>query len=291
MNAEVLSPEAMRARARLVRHKRLTTLGWYLVLSALAMLVLYPVYMTIVRALSTPVSYINAGSPMYPVDVQWDVFWRAFTSKGLSQALWLSAAMTVVITLAQVFTALLAAYAFTFLEFPFKRVAFAAFMATLMLPIEVTLIPNIQTIGDLGWLNSMQGLTVPFLASAMGTFLIRQGFAGVPEDLRDAAWLDGYGHMRFLFRVAVPLARPVIAAFTVIAFLAAWNQYLWPQAVATTDNWQTAQVTLSNMSTADPANYNVGVAGAIVVALPVLILLFAFQRQLVRGLTAGAVKG
>lgn len=288
---DVLDPEARRARARLLRRKRLSTIAWYLVLTLLAMLVLYPVYMTVVRALSTPVSYINAGSPMHPVDVQWDVFWRAFSSKGLSRALWLSAGMTVVITLAQVLTALLAAYAFTFLEFPFKRVAFALFMATLMLPIEVTLIPNVQTISNWGLLNSMGGLTVPFLASAMGTFLIRQGFAGVPDDLRDAAWLDGYGHLRFLFRVAVPLARPVIAAFTVISFLAAWNQYLWPQAVATVDSWQTAQVTLSNMSTADPANYNVGVAGAIVVAIPVLILLLAFQRQLVRGLTAGAVKG
>ncbi len=280
---------AARKRQRRVHFAKTT--GWYVLLLALSSVVLFPIYMTIVRALSTPVTYLNADSPLYPVGIQWDVFFRALDYRGLTRALWLSAAMTIIITVAQVVTSLLAAYAFTFLEFPFRRTLFALFMATLMLPIEVTLIPNVQLIGELGWLNSMQGLTAPFLASAMGTFLVCQGFRGVPDELRDAARLDGYGHLRFLFRVAVPLARPVIAAFTVISFLAAWNQYLWPQAAATMDEWQTAQVSLKSLGTSDPSTFNVGVAGAIVVALPVLLLLLAFQRQLVRGLTAGAVKG
>lgn len=290
-DSEVRSPTAAAAQARERRTHRWHVTGWYVLLVALSVLVLFPIYMTIVRALSTPVSYTNANSPMYPVDVQWGVFWTAFTSQGLQRALVLSTAMTVIITIAQVATSLLAAYAFAFLRFPLKRTLFALFMATLMLPIEVTLIPNVQTVAGYGWLNSIQGLTAPFLATALGTFLIRQGFAGVPDDLRDAARLDGYGHLRFITRVAVPLARPVIAAFTVLSFLAAWNQYLWPQAVATSDQWQTAQVTLSNLPSSDPAHYNVGVAGAIVVAIPVLIVLLAFQRHVVRGLTAGAVKG
>lgn len=273
------------------RGRALRSASWYALLTLLAVVVLFPIYVTIVRALSTPVAYANANSPLHPVAVQWDVFWQAATSKGLTRALTLSAVMTIVITVAQLVTSVLAAYAFAFLRFPLRRTLFALFMATLMLPIEVTLIPNAKTIADLGWLNSVQGLTAPFLATAMGTFLIRQGFAGVPPDLRDAARLDGYGHIRFMWRVAVPLARPVIAAFTVLSFLSAWNQYLWPQSVATLDQWQTAQVTLSNLPTSDPAHYNVGVAGAIIVALPVLLVLLVFQRQLVRGLTAGAVKG
>ena len=295
MSAESVVPQTARpatpkARGG-ARRSPLRTAGWYILLVVLAAVVLFPIYITIVRALSTPVNYTSANSPLYPVAVQWDVFWKAATSKGLSRALGLSAVMTIVITLAQLSTSVLAAYAFAFLRFPLKCTMFALFMATLMLPIEVTLIPNTQTIADLGWLNSIQGLTAPFLATAMGTFLIRQGFMGVPADLRDAARLDGYGHLRFLWHVAMPLARPVIAAFTVLSFLSAWNQYLWPQSVATLDQWQTAQVTLSNLPTADPVHYNVGVAGAIIVALPVLAVLLAFQRHLVRGLTAGAVKG
>ncbi len=283
------APDTRVAGSGRLRGLRIT--GWYTLLTVLAVVVLFPVYITVVRALSTPVAYSDARSPLYPVAIQWDVFWRAATSQGLTRALYLSAVMTIVITVAQLVTSVLAAYAFAFLEFPLKKTLFGLFMATLMLPIEVTLIPNVRTITDMGWLNTMEGLTVPFLATALGTFLIRQGFMGVPADLRDAARLDGYGHLRFMWYVAVPLARPVIAAFTVLSFLTAWNQYLWPQSVQTLDDWQTAQVALSNLPTAEPATYNVGVAGALIVALPVLLVLLVFQRQLVRGLTAGAVKG
>ena len=131
-------------------------------------------------------------------------------------------------------------------------------MATLMLPIEVTLIPNVQTIRDLGWLNSYQGLSVPFLATAFGTFLIRQGFMGIPRDLRDASQLDGFGHLAFLWRVAIPVTRPVIASFAVISFLSAWNQYTWPRAVVTEGRWETIQIGLKSLSAATVEQSNVG---------------------------------
>ena len=186
---------------------------------------------------------------------------------------------------------MLAAYAFAFLEFPFKRTLFAVCMATLMLPIEVTLVANSRTVRELEWTNSLQGLTVPFLATALGIFLIRQGFLGVPRDLRDASALDGFGHLQFLWRVAIPLTRPVIAAFTVLAFLSAWNSYLWPRAITDESDWNTIQIGLRAVTNANPGDLNVGVAAALLAALPVLIILIVFQRHIVRGLTAGAVKG
>ena len=164
----------------------------------------------------------------------------------------ISAVVTVTIVAAQLATSLLAAYAFTFLRFPFKRVLFAVFMATLMLPIEVTLIPNVQTIRSWHLLNSYPALALPFLATAFGTFLIRQGFMGIPDDLRDASQLDGFGHFAFLRRVAIPVTRPVIASFAVISFLGAWNQYTWPRAVVTEDRWQTIQIGLKSLSAARP---------------------------------------
>jgi sn-glycerol 3-phosphate transport system permease protein len=161
----------------------------------------------------------------------------------------------------------------------------------MLLPLEVTLLANVQTIRELGWVNSNAGLVLPFAATAFGTFLIRQGFRGVPPEIQDATRLDGYGHMAFLWRFAVPLTRPVIASFTVIAALGAWNQYLWPQAVIDDSRYQTAQIRLKTIVGAELANANVGVAAALIVALPVVLLLIAFQRQIIRGLTAGAVKG
>jgi len=168
---------------------------------------------------------------------------------------------------------------------------FAAFMATLMLPIEVTLIANVETIRTFGWFNSLQGLTAPFLAAAFGTFLIRQGFLGIPDDLRDAAELDGYGHLGFLWHVAIPVTRPIIASFTVIAFLSAWNQYLWPRAIVTREAWDTIQIALPKFAGENINQLNLGFAAAIIAALPILAILLVFQRHLIRGLTAGAVKG
>jgi len=264
---------------------------WYAVLAALSVVVLFPVYMSLVRALSTPADYVREGQPLWPVNPQWDIWRRAFDEGELGRKLLLSALVTLVIVVAQLVTSVFAAYAFTFLRFPLRRTLFALFMATLMLPIEVTLIPNVETIRDWGWLNSVQGLTGPFLATAFGTFLLRQGFSGIPGDLRDAAELDGFGHLGFLRRVAIPVTRPVIASFAVIAFLSAWNQYTWPRAIVTEERWETIQIGLRSLSTRTVDEINIGVAGALIAAVPVLLLLVLLQRHLVRGLTAGAVKG
>ncbi|MGV3760699.1 MAG: carbohydrate ABC transporter permease [Actinomycetota bacterium] len=265
--------------------------GWYAVLTALSVVVLFPIYMTLVRALSTPASYFREGQPLHPVDVQWDVFARAFSEGHLGRKAVTSLVVTALVVGAQLLTSVMAASAFAFLDFPGRRVLFAVFMATLMLPIEVTLLANVQTMRDLGWLNSYQGLAAPFLATAFGTFLLRQGFLGIPRDLRDAATLDGFGHLAFLRRVALPVTRPVVASFTVVSFLAAWNQYTWPRAVVTEGRWETIQIGLRSLSAATVDRGNIGLAAALLAALPVFALLIFLQRHLIRGLTAGAVKG
>ena len=265
--------------------------AWYVTLTALSLVVLFPIYMTLVRALSTPASYFSAGQPWHPVDIQWNVFSTAFTRGDLGSKMLTSAIVTAIIVTAQLATSILAAYAFTFLELPCRRLLFALFMATLMLPIEVTLIPNVETMRDLGWFNSYVGLAAPFLATAFGTFLLRQGFLGIHRDLRDAATLDGFGHFGFLRRVAIPVTRPVVASFAVVSFLAAWNQYTWPRAVTTQGNWETVQIGLRSLASATVDKGNIALAAALIAALPVLALLIFLQRHLIRGLTAGAVKG
>ncbi len=272
--------------------KRARTAAWCLLLTVLSLIVLFPVWMTLVRALSDPVAWsFERGQPPYPVDIEWDVFARAFDEARFGRQLWVSTVATVIIVGGQLLTSVLAAYSFAFIDFPLKRLAFALTMATLMLPIEVTLVANSRTIRELEWTNSFQGLTVPFLATALGIFLIRQGFMGVPQDLREASELDGFGHLRFLWRVAIPITRPVIAAFTVLSFLAAWNSYLWPRAITDDSEWNTIQIGLRAVTKSTADQLNVGVAAALLAAFPVLLVLIFFQRHIVRGLTAGAVKG
>ncbi len=271
---------------------RLSRLLAYSLLSLAAIVVLFPMYMAFVRAVSDPITYsINRGRPLYPVDVDLGVFFQAFEEANFDRQLLVSICVTTAVTVGQLFTSTLAAYAFTFLRFPLRRLLFAACISTLMLPIEVTLLANSRTIREFEWTNSIQGLAVPFFASAFGIFLLRQGFLAIPRELREATEMDGHGHGFFLLRVAIPLARPVIAAFLLVSFLTTWSQYLWPRTITDDEKWNTVQIGLRQAAGSNPDDLNVGVAAALLAFIPVLIGLVVFQRHIVRGLTAGAVKG
>jgi sn-glycerol 3-phosphate transport system permease protein len=263
----------------------------YALLTFLAFVVIFPVYITVVNSLLRPDQIASRPPRFLPTDPQWHTYGDAWDAGHMATYLRNSAIVTAIITTGQVVTAILAGYAFAFLEFPLKRTLFVSFLATLMVPFEVTIVTNLQTVDTLGWLETYQGLAVPFLATGFGAFLLRQAFLQVPRDLKDAAAMDGYGHLRFMTRVAVPLARPAIAALAVFAFLAAWNQYLWPLLVADSENVRTVQIGLRQLRGTALDEINVTFAGVIIAALPLLVLLLFFQKQLVRGLTAGAVKG
>jgi sn-glycerol 3-phosphate transport system permease protein len=265
--------------------------GRYTLLTVLAIVVLFPIYITIVNSLLPPVDITRQPPTFFPSHPQWSSYSDAWSAGHMGIYLKNSFIQTTAITVGQVVTAILAGYAFAFLEFPFKRTLFIVFLATLMVPFEVTIITNLTTVTDLGWYDSYPGLVVPFLATGFGAFLLRQAFLQVPPDLQDAAALDGYGHFRFMTRVAVPLARPALAALSVFAFLGAWNQYLWPLLVTKDDRYRTVQIGLKQLRATSIDQVNVTFAGVVIAALPLVILLLFFQKQLVRGLTAGAVKG
>ncbi len=271
--------------------RRLRTIGSYALLTAGAIVVLFPIYVTIVNSLLVPDQLVQQPPPLFPTSPQWHNYVAAWTSGSMSKYMATSAIMTVSIVVGQLVTSILAAYAFAFLRFPFKRTLFVICLATLMIPLEVTFITNLDTITTLHWFNSYEGLAVPFLATGFGIFLLRQAFLQIPRDLQEAAQLDGYGHLRFMTRVAVPLARPSLAALGVFSFLAAWNQYLWPL-VATGGQapLNTVQIGLKQLIGTEVSQIPVALAGAVIAFVPLVILLLVFQKQLVRSLTAGAVK-
>jgi ABC-type glycerol-3-phosphate transport system permease component len=278
---------AGRTRTRRIAGKVLR----YVLLTVLAFIVIFPLYMTVVSSLLRPDEIAARPPKFFPTSPQWDSYSQAWDAGNMSRYLVNSAIVTLIITVGQVVTAILAGYAFAFLEFPLKRTLFVVFLSTLMVPFEITIVTNLTTINELGWYDSYQGLAVPFLATGFGAFLLRQAFLQVPRDLQDAAALDGYGHWRFMARVAVPLARPAVAALSVFAFLGAWNQYLWPLLVTKDERYRTVQIGLKQLRATSIDQVNVTFAGVVIAALPLVILLLLFQKQLVRGLTAGAVKG
>ena len=278
------------ARA-LHRRNVIGKIGRYALLTLLAVVILFPIYITIVNSLLPAADITRQPPKFFPTDPQWGSYRTAWNAGHMGTYLKNSFIVTFIITVGQVLTAILAGYAFAFLEFPFKRTLFLVFLATLMVPFEVTIVTNVSTISSLAWYNTYAGLAVPFLATGFGAFLMRQAFLTLPHELRDAAALDGYGHWRFMWRVAVPLARPAVAALSVFAFLAAWNQYLWPLLITKDDRLRTVQIGLKQLQSLSIDQVNVTFAGAIIAVIPLVILLLFFQRHLVRGLTAGAVKG
>ena len=263
----------------------------YALLSFFAFIVLFPIYITVVNSLIRPDLITSKPPTFFPTHPIWDTYSTAWNAGHLGNYLKNSFIVTTIIVISQLVTAILAGYAFAFLEFPFKRTLFVVFLSTLMVPFEVTIITNLKTTVDLGIYDTYAGLAVPFLATGFGAFLMRQSFLGVPRDLQDAASLDGYGHFRFMTRVAVPLCRPAIAALGVFAFLTAWNQYLWPLLVTKDDRLRTVQIGLKQLAATNLQDLNVTFAGVIIAVIPLALLLLVFQKQLVRGLTAGAVKG
>ena len=265
--------------------------GRYVLLAVVAVVVLFPIYTTLMQALKSGPDALDHPRSLLPVDLTLDTMRAAWRSGHLGRELLNSIAVAVAVTVGVIVTSLLSAYAFAFLEFPGRSAIFVAFLATLLVPAELTVVINQRTVDSLGWFNSYQGLIVPLLATTFGTFLVRQVFLTVPRDLREAAALDGVGHLRFLWEVAAPLSRPTLGALGLFTFLGTWNQYLWPQSIITDETHRTIQIGLEHLKSGDVDKLNLVTAGTVIAALPIFIVLVVFQRQLVRGLTAGAVKG
>jgi sn-glycerol 3-phosphate transport system permease protein len=263
----------------------------YALLVFVAVVVFAPIWATLMQALKSGVDALDHPRSLLPVDLTLDTLRKAWDLGDLGTLLRNSMIMSVLVTVGVVLTSLLSAYAFAFLRFPGRRVLFALFLATLLVPIEVTVVINRRTVSDLGWTNSFTGLVVPLIATGLGTFLVGQVFLTIPNELREAAALDGLGHLRFLWDVAAPLSRPTLGALGLLTFLGTWNQYLWPQAIITDPSRRTIQIGLNNLKSSDLDNLNLVTAGTVIAALPIFAMLILFQRQLVRGLTAGAVKG
>ncbi|QDJ10041.1 SN-glycerol-3-phosphate transport system permease protein ugpE [Roseomonas mucosa] len=201
--------------------------------------------------------------------------------------LWNSALMALIIAVGKITISMLSAFAVVFFRFPFRMTCFWLIFITLMLPVEVRLIPTFQVMVDLRLTDTMTGLTLPLIASATATLLFRQFFLTIPDELAEAARLDGAGPLRFLRDVVLPLSRNSIAALFVILFIYGWNQYLWPLLIVTDRSLETIVVGLSkSIGNGDSQNeWNTIMAMAVLALLPPVAVVVAMQRWFVRGLT------
>jgi sn-glycerol 3-phosphate transport system permease protein len=278
-------------RMRSSRRSLLHTFLIYFLLIFVTIILIFPLFFSLSLALQGS----TAAPDLIPKDftkLDWGVFVAVFQQQPV-MVRWIfnSFVVSTVVTLGVLITSSLMAYALSYLDFPGKPLLLFFALGTLMIPFEATLIPNYLTISRWGWKDSFQGLIAPFLASGFGVFLMRQYFLSLPRELYDAARVDGCGRLRYLRSILIPLSRPALATLAVYTFLSTWNQYYWPLLVTNDSEWRTTQVGITIFRNFEYSIFNTQMAATIIVMLPTLILLVLGQRQLVRGLTAGAVKG
>lgn len=252
-----------------------------------------PIYLAFVASSHSSVMMLKAPTPMLPGRFLFKNFHDILTN-GMQAAggvpvitmLWNSLIMALLIAIGKIVVSVMSAYAFVFFNFPLKKLAFVLIFSTLMLPVEVRIVPTFQVVASLHLLNHFAGLTLPLIASATATFLFRQFFMTIPKELMDAARLDGAGPMRFLWDILLPLSRTNIAALFIIMFIYGWNQYLWPL-VATTENSMTTVVMgiqhLASVADEIP-EWNYIMAVSICAMLPPLVVIVVMQRLFEKGL-------
>jgi sn-glycerol 3-phosphate transport system permease protein len=192
----------------------------------------------------------------------------------------------------KVLLAIFTAYALVFVRFPFKNLVFAGILVTLMVPPQVSLLPNYILVTGLGGANTYWGIILPGLGTGFGTFLLRQHFLSLPKSIMEAAEIDGAGHWRRLWQVVVPISTPSIATIALVSIVFEWNDYLWPLVIVSDPNMMTLPVGLTLLANSENGAqaYPLEMAGAVAVIVPVLIVFTALQRYIIAGLTQGAVK-
>ncbi|TVY07534.1 carbohydrate ABC transporter permease [Paenibacillus cremeus] len=271
--------------------RTLTRIAHYLLLTMLALLVLYPLLFSLFSSFMTEKEVANFPPPLFPSQLYLGNFAQAISAFPIVRFILNSFIVSTAIMVSQVITSSLAAYAFSFMNFKGKNGLFVLFLATMMIPWEVTIIPNYLTIKSWGWMDSYQGLIVPFMAGAFGVFLLRQFFLQLPHELFDASKIDGCGHLRNFFSIVLPLSRPALSTLGIYVFLTHWNHYLWPLLITNRPSMRTVQIGVAMLQHAEVMSWNLILAGVTTVLLPSFLMLALGIKQLVRGITSGAVKG
>ena len=240
-------------------------------------------------------------SQVLPSTFQWENYREAWTTVPFGRFYLNSVIITAAGAGLEIFCGVLSAYAFAFLRFPGKNILFLVVLASLMVPSQVVIIPNFRflstTVQDWlnlqdNWVNTYQGVFLPGAATAFGTFLMRQGFLGLPREVMDAAKVDGAGHIRTMLNIMLPMAKPILVTFAIISIVSKWNEYLWPLIITNTLEMRPITVGLRFLFDAEGNNqWGVIMAGTTFVVAPMLLIYVFLQRFIIEGLTAGATKG
>ena len=262
-------------------------LGVHLLLLACVALIAFPLYYAFIISTQTVDQVIARPPVLRPAGHAVQNYVDAWTRAHMGRLLWNSAIVAIVSAVGKIVISMLSAFAIVYFNFRGRALCFWLIFVTLMLPVEVRIMSTYEVIGNLGWLDSYAGLTVPLMASATATFLFRQFYLTIPNEMVEAAQLDGAGPMRFLWSFLVPLSWANIAALFVVLFIFGWNQYLWPLMITNTEAMRVVVIGLQDLIPRTGTHipeWNIMMAAAMIALLPPVAVILFMQRWFVKGL-------
>lgn len=277
------------SRANLVQ----TIAGGYVPLILATLVVVVPLLWMLLSSFKQPGEIVTTDLKILPESLNLDNYRTAMTTVPFGQFFLNSLIVTTVGSTVKVILAILTAYALVFVRFPFKNVIFVVILVALMVPPQVSILPNYILIAGIGGKNTLWGIILPGLGTAFGTFLLRQHFMTLPASILEAAEIDGAGHWRRLWQVVAPVSLPSIATVALVTVVSEWNDYIWPLIITDRPETMTLPVglTLLQNSEGNGAGWGILMAGAMLVIVPILLVFAALQRYIVAGLTQGSVTG
>ena len=237
------------------------------------------------------------GTEFFPSELHFENYAEAWRVADFTEYFLNSILITIITLSGQVTFSILAAYAFARIEFPGRDFIFSVLLSTMMIPAMVFTIPNFLTVTWLGritpipWINNWPALTIPFMGSVFSIFMLRQFFAQVPDELYDAAQIDGAGHLRFLLQVVLPLSKAPLMVIVVLSFIGTWNSLAWPMLVTNTPDWRPISVGLMNFVDDAGQSINLTMAGAFITIIPILVIYFFTQKQFTESIARSGLKG
>jgi multiple sugar transport system permease protein len=252
---------------------------------------LFPFVWMVSTSLTTTGELFKLPPQIIPNPVDGSAYERLFTQVPILRWVLNSIGVSLAVTVLQVLSSAMAAYAFTRLNFRGRNAIFVLFLATLMVPFQVMVVPLFIELRYLGMLDTYAGLIVPEMAMPFGVFLLRQAFLGLPRELEEAAFMDGAGHIRNFLTLVLPLSKPAIATVAVFSFMGSWNNFLWPLIIINSPDLMTLPLGLSSLSSRFVTDWNLVLAGATISVLPIVAVFLFAQRYVLQGVAMSGLKG
>lgn len=290
-NNQPLQPNTSYVPSLKINYLKLTKrILFYLILILGAVIMIIPFVWMVSTSLKTSGATMVLPPKILPDEFHWGNYSKVAEAFPVLKFLFNSLFVAITSTIGQILLCSMAAYAFARLEFKGRDVLFLIYLATLMVPTQVTMTPQFILMKYLGWLDTYQGLIIPGLFNAFGTFLLRQFFLGIPKELEEAAFIDGAGHFRIFIQIILPLAKPALATLAIFSFMQSWNNYLWPLIVVNNPDMMTLPLGLSLLQGRWETNWNLMMAGVVISVIPVLTVYLFAQRYFIQGITLSGMK-